>query len=669
VSDGKQPTRDQDPGSPVQRLLVVVAPNQNSDQLVRWTHRLARNSNCPWAAVYVEGLSLLPEAAQSQVTKALSLARELGAEVITATSTDGDEVRVLLRVALRRGVTQIVIGKPAGRSFRRLFRHDRLLRRLLQESGELDIHVVRFKDESPATAEAAHAKTPGSTLREYLLAVGMILAVACAGHYVEPVAGYHAVAWIFIAAVVIMAGFLGRGVTLLAATLSALLWDFLFEAPRYSFYIASVEDRILFVIYFAVAVVLGQLTAKIRVQEREERGRQERATALQLLTHETTEAANIEEMLRRAVQRTAAVFKAEIAIWLPSKPGLLRLHPASAFNVPEEENPVVTWVFEQGQWGGKFTANFPQATTLYNPLAAHGETTGVMGLRLSQPAPLATHQRILLDAFSQQIAAMIQRYQMQEVSQKSKVLAESERLSKTMLNSLSHEIRTPLAVIQSATTNMVEFSESEMSQTQKVMLRETMEATERLNRLVGKVLDMTRLESGNLKPKFDPCEVSELVDMALSQTGKELAQHQVTIEIAPDLPRIRVDFDLMLHSLNNLLSNAAFHTPAGTEVRLSAKVEDGALLFTVADRGPGIPPGSIPHLFEKFYRAPSARTGGTGLGLSLVKGFAQAHGGQVSAENRATGGAAFTIRLPLDKTLPAAEETPPLAQVRQYRSG
>jgi two-component system sensor histidine kinase KdpD len=237
---------------------------------------------------------------------------------------------------------------------------------------------------------------------------------------------------------------------------------------------------------------------------------------------------------------------------------------------------------------------------------------------------------------------------MQEVSEKSKLVAESERLSKTLLNSISHEIRTPLAVIQSATTHMVGYGNPELSQTQKAMVAEIQEASERLNRLVGKVLDMTRLESGYLKPRFDLCEVSELVQMAEDETRKELAQHKLTIEMAPNLPLVRMDFELILHSLTNLLSNAAFHTPAGTDVQLSVKVDGGALLFIVADRGPGIPPQSIPRLFEKFYRAPTARTGGTGLGLSLVKGFVEAHGGRVEAQNPATGGAAFTIRLPLE---------------------
>jgi two-component system sensor histidine kinase KdpD len=167
--------------------------------------------------------------------------------------------------------------------------------------------------------------------------------------------------------------------------------------------------------------------------------------------------------------------------------------------------------------------------------------------------------------------------------------------------------------------------------------------------VVGKVLESTRLEFGHVKAKLELCEVTELVQAAEEATERELARHRVTIEIAPDLPQVPMDFELMLHAVANLLSNAAFHTAPGTQVRLTAKTEDDALLLMVADDGPGIPAESLPHVFEKFYRAPNARTGGTGLGLSIVKGFVEAQGGRVTAENRATGGAVFSIRLPLEQ--------------------
>ena len=272
-----------------------------------------------------------------------------------------------------------------------------------------------------------------------------------------------------------------------------------------------------------------------------------------------------------------------------------------------------------------------------------------MAMRLNQSSPPTIHQRNLLEAFTGQMALALDRQRLQEASEKSKVLAESERLGKTLLNSISHEIRTPIAAITTAVSGLAE-AKAATPEFQRAMVAEIQEATGRLNRLVGNLLDMTRLESGHVKPKVDWCDVSDLIHVTLKATGKELAHHQVAVEIAPELPLVRMDFVLMQQTLANLLLNAAVHTPPGTAVQVSARVEEDALIFTVADRGPGLPPESISRIFDKFYRAPTAPAGGTGLGLSIAKGFVEAQGGQIKAENRPGGGAAFIIRLPLDET-------------------
>jgi two-component system sensor histidine kinase KdpD len=276
----------------------------------------------------------------------------------------------------------------------------------------------------------------------------------------------------------------------------------------------------------------------------------------------------------------------------------------------------------------------------------------VIGLSCEKASRFDSEQFELLEAFCRHIALALDRQRLGVESEKAKLLAESERLSKALLNSVSHEIRTPLAAIKSAAGTLLEIKEPVLSDEQEEMVAEIQEATERLNGLVGKVLDITRLESGNLKPRLDLCDVNDLVQIAIKETRRELAQHKVTVELAPDLPLVRGDFVLLEQALANLLCNAAVHTPPGTPIQIGARVRDRALVLTVADRGPGIPPESIPRVFDKFYRAPGAPTGGTGLGLSLVKGFVDAHQGEVKAENRTGGGALFTIRLPMIQTAP-----------------
>jgi two-component system sensor histidine kinase KdpD len=435
---------------------------------------------------------------------------------------------------------------------------------------------------------------------------------------------------------------------------SALLWDYFFEPPIHSFTIAGFDDQLLFGLYLVIALVLGQLTVRIRRQEMAERGRQERAEALQKLMREAAEAGGFDEMISRTTRQTAKVFKAEAAVLLAAGPGKLAAHPAGMWTVPKEEMAVAVWAFENGQAAGRFTANFPTAAGIYAPLMTMDTRVGVLALKPGHAAEPGIHLRNLLDAFAEQIALAINRYQVHEISEKAKLLSESERLSKTLLNSISHEIRTPLAIIHTATAYLLDFESRGFSASQNEMLLEIQEATERLNRLVGRVLEVTRLETGHVRAKIAPGEVSELVQMAEGETRKELAGHRLVVDLAPDLPLVPMDFELMTHTLSNLMSNAAFHTPPGTMIRLEARVEEGSLVLSVADEGPGIPPDSLPHLFEKFYRAPNARTGGTGLGLSLVKGFVEAHGGQVTAENRATGGALFRILLPLNP--PAAKQ-------------
>jgi two-component system sensor histidine kinase KdpD len=283
--------------------------------------------------------------------------------------------------------------------------------------------------------------------------------------------------------------------------------------------------------------------------------------------------------------------------------------------------------------------------TLFIPLESSNSVLGVMGLRLGQTAPPTIHQRNLLDALTRQIALALDRQRLSEMSEKAKLLAESERLGKMLLDSMSHEIRTPVAAIRAAAIDLAELKS--ISSPGSELIAEIQEAAERLNGLVGKVLDITRLESGHIKPLLNECEVNDIVNVAVAETEKDLARHKLTVDLAPGLPIIKTDFVFLQQALMNLLSNAALHTPAGTAVELRVWKTREALLLSVSDRGPGLDPPSIERVFDKFYRAPDAPTGGTGLGLSLVKGFVEALGGAVAAENQTGGGVKFTITLPL----------------------
>ena len=259
----------------------------------------------------------------------------------------------------------------------------------------------------------------------------------------------------------------------------------------------------------------------------------------------------------------------------------------------------------------------------------------MVGVRLPQTKPPNLEQSNLLEAFVRQAALVIDRQRLHDAAQQSQLAAESERLSKTLLDSISHEMRTPIAAITSAASALGDANLTAQPGFSEALVGEIKEAVARLNRLVGNLLDITRVESGHVKPKLDWCEAGDLVNVTVKSLRKELAGHKVETVIAPQIPLVRMDFVLMEQALTNLLLNAAFHTPAGTPIQVGAPRGKGRTGVDRGGQGPGIPPESLAKIFDKFYRAPGALTGGTGLGLSIVKGFVEAQGGRVSAEQSA----------------------------------
>lgn len=645
-----------DPWKSGQRLLVAVSASPTSAALVRWTRRLAGELQAPWLAVYVELPQALNADEQARLSRHLALARELGAQILT--TTDDDVARGLLRVAREQNATQIVVGKPLGWRGLDVLRGGSLLSRLIRESGHIDIHAVRAEGEAPLLRRLVTPRFEAGAARGYGVALGFVAGTTGLNAILQQRLGYQSVALIYLLSVVVLAMFVGRGPTLVAATLTALLWDFCFVPPVFTFRIQSLTDLMLFCTYFVVALAMGHLAARLRAQQAAERRREQRATALYLLTRELAQASDFADLLAIIIREVGKATQAETALSLPEETQSVGLTPyfASTWAMAEKEQSVASWAFLHRQPAGRGTDTLPSAEGLHLPLMAGDHAVGVLSLHFRDPALLAPDQRDLLDAFVRQIALVLDRQRLRDAEQQAKLVAESERLSKTLLNSISHEIRTPIAAITSAAGNLAEACAAGAGEFERSMVGEIQEAARRLNRLVGNLLSMTRLESGHVKAKLDWCDVADLVQVTVKELQKDLARHKVTVAVANGLPLVRMDFVLMQQVLTNLLLNAAVHTPSGTAVQVNASVEANTLALIVADNGPGLPPDALPLIFDKFYRAPAAPAGGTGLGLAIVKGFVEAHGGQVKAENRPSGGAVFTIRLPLAKAPAVAAE-------------
>jgi two-component system, OmpR family, sensor histidine kinase KdpD len=638
------------------RLLVAVSASPYSPHMIRWTRRLADNLDCPWLAVYVEQPQPLSDESQERLTKHLALARELGAEVIT--TADAGVARGILRVARQQNVTQIVVGKPGSDSALDWIRGGRLLRRLVRESGHIELHIVRPEPVEKGERKRRWALASESSLWQYAAGLGVVALCTGVNALLFSKVGPQALALIYLLGVVLLAFGVGRGPTLATATASALMWDFFFLPPQYSFRMTHVEDVMMFCMYFVVALVLGQFASRVRWQERAERRREERSTALYLLTRDLADAADVDDMAQRLVRQVEQAFKAKVAVLLREPSGNLAKtsHHASSFAVSEKEQSVAAWAFRFGKAAGRFTDNLPSAAAIYMPLQTNRGPTGVLGVALEGDHQPTLEQRDLLDAYARQAALVLDRLRLDAESQQAHLLAESEKLSKALLNSISHELRTPISAITTAATALVEPKTPEVLR--DTLAHEIQESAARLNRLVSNLLDMTRLESGNVKPRMDWCDVADLINVSLRQNERELSHHKVTLSLNPPLPLVKMDFVLIEQALNNLLLNAAHYTPAGTTVEIKASATPEEMTIAVADHGPGLPPESLSQVFEKFYRVPGAPAGGTGLGLSIVKGLVEAHGGRVEVRNRPGGGAEFSIHLPIvGNPVPALEAT------------
>jgi two-component system sensor histidine kinase KdpD len=313
----------------------------------------------------------------------------------------------------------------------------------------------------------------------------------------------------------------------------------------------------------------------------------------------------------------------------------LSLHRASLFMPSSKDESVAAWAFQKKQSAGRSTDTLPDAESLHLPLVTGDRAEGVLTVRLANPPTI--EQRELLDAFAAQLALFVNKERALEESRAAQISRQSEKLQKTLFDSVSHELKTPLAAMTAAL------------QQPQPDCAELQQAARRLTRTVDHLLDATRLESGLLQPVREWCDPAELVREAIASSG--LSENAVRINIDDDLPAISVDSRLIQQALNALLSNAAAHGGGDKPIEVSAARDGSMFIISVADRGLGLAPGEENKIFEKFYRGPRTRPGGLGLGLSIARQLVEAHGGQIVAQNREVGGARFSIRLPIGEPM------------------
>jgi two-component system, OmpR family, sensor histidine kinase KdpD len=630
------------PWKTTERLMVAISHSPYSETLIRATRRKASMLESTWLAVNIDTGAKLNEEDQAQLMKNINLVAELGGELLTITETDIP--LALERIARQKNVTQIVLGRPTKRFFKDFFGGGSLLDRLVSESGEFDVHVIRTEHRRPHRARRWVRPNFNSRLGDYFAVGWIMVAVSIVSAGLLPVLGYKAVGSLFVLAVLGVSLVFGMGPIFFAALSSALIWDYFFIPPRMTFLISQNDDLVMCASYFVTALITGTLTSRIRRHETLLRDREARSTLLYEIVSDMVREGNGYQFITTVSQRIERLFGGECAVFLKNQSDSVDVfepeqHP---FAANPKENAVATWSIRSNKRAGWGTDTLSDAAALYIPLQVSGEPVGALAYKPDSRKALGVDRENLLSILAKQIAIAVEREKFQEKSWEAKKLRESERLHQTLLDSVSHELRTPLTALIGAASAAAD----QLSGTRGNALgREIAIASERLNRVIENLLDMTRLNSGALTLKKEWQDVHDLVGVAIRKLGLEDHLGRIQIQIDEGVSLVEIDFRLIEHVLSNLVFNAVTYSSGPVTIR--AWLEQNQFYLAVEDEGPGLPEEALPKIFDKFFRAPGTPAGGTGLGLTIAKNIVELHGGRISAQNRKPHGLCVKIELPL----------------------
>jgi two-component system sensor histidine kinase KdpD len=510
----------------------------------------------------------------------------------------------------------------------------------------------------PPTAPAPQTSAAPAAWKGYLGTTAVVAACTVIAELMQRRFDLSNLTMVYLVGVVVSAIAFGRGPAMFAALLSVAAFDFGFVPPRFTFQVADTQYLVTFAVMLLVAIVIGTLTARLRDQLEQARERELRTAALYRLSHDLAVRGTAAEVMQAAIARIAEVLDARVTLLLPDAGGTLREHGAepAADVMGGVESEAARWAHENGELAGSGTPVLHAARGVYAPLRAPTHGIGVLAVHARDPRRFHdAERRHLLRALASQAALALERCRLAGEAEVARTEAEAERMRSALLSSVSHDLRTPLAAITGAASSLRDGS-GLTEETRRELAETISEEAQRLNRLIGNLLEMTRLESGAVVARKDWHSVEEVVGAALARLDASLGDRPVRLRIAADLPLVPLDDILIEQVMFNLIENAHKYAPPERPIDVSAVIDGRDLRLEVADRGAGLASGEEARVFEKFYRGAtrSARPG-FGLGLTVCRGMVEAHGGTIAAANRPGGGAVFTVRLPLEGAPPLVE--------------
>ena len=634
------------------RVLVCLDHGRNGAGLVRYARRQADRLRAPWAVLHLETpqSATLSDEDKDRLAANMRLAEQLGAEAVTLPGMQPS--REIIAYANANNFTHLVVGRPGKPRWRQWWQgsvtHD-----LIRYAGDISVHVISGDRQEAEPQQGVRTAPPQRPFKfkHYLQSALFVGLAVCAGIALDQTLDVRNLALVFLMSVLASAVRGGLGPGLFASFLGAVSFNFFFLEQRYTLTVRDPESVIALLFYLGVAVVASNLTAAVQRQAAAARQRARTTEDLYLFSKKLASTGTLDDVLWATAFQIASMLKVRVVILLPENGTI-----AVKAGYPPDDTLVdadiaaAKWAWEHNRPAGRAADTLPGAKRLYLPLRTAREAVGVIGLDNDRQGPLLTpDQQRLFGALADQAALAIERVQLVSDVDKAKLAAETDKLRTALLTSISHDLKTPLAAIMGSAGTLRDFDAEIPKDARSELLTTIIDESERLNRFISNLLDMTRIGSGAMEPNYAYHYVGDIVGTALARAAKITAGRRPEVHIPADLPMLKIDPVLFEQVLFNLIDNAAKYAPADSTIDIRGWHDGGSIALSVSDEGPGIPPDDLERVFDSFYRVRKKDhvRAGTGLGLAICRGFVEAMGGTIRAANRTDRtGAIFTIRMP-----------------------